>query len=362
MKKNKDIKDKGRRVNRNTLVEILSNFSFALDKKNISHSGEFIFFEDRVHVYNGEIYISCPFKLGMNFSVDGFILLKVLKSFIEKFVWMKINGSNLEIFSEQAKAKVSFVDIKDIAPSVIKDVKGFYLEKAKWEELPQSILEGLYLCGFSTSQDLTRGNLYCVNVEKNVVLSTDDLRLSRYVFKEELKGKKEKWLIPFNYVDLFSKYKFSNYCEFDTTWLSFKGEGEVIFALCKLKGTHLENVDSFFSMKKKNMEKIKFPNEMLSFLDLVVGLIDEDLDYDKIIKLVSKDGKMVFILDREFLYKERAFEIEEGKNIEFEFLVNPIFLKQILSRGSEFFFDKEKNHLHFYSDNFSHILSLYLKG
>lgn len=357
-KKGKVSKDLAQRINKEKLLELLSKMSFALDKKNIGHSGEIIFLKNRVCIYNGEICISAPFKSNIEFSVNGDIFIRVLKSFLEKQLRMRIEGGSLKIYSDVASAKIPFILISDINVEIMNEIDSILFNDSKWAVFSENILEGLYMCGFSTSQDLTRGALYCVAVYNDRILSTDDLRLSRFIFNDGgLKMKQKRWLIPYVYLDYLYKDKYSEYCEYDS-WLCFREEKEgMFFGLRKIIGDHVENSDRFFDIERKNMRKIIFPNEVLSFLDLVVGLMDEIVDYDKIIRLKAKSGELRFLLEKDFLSKERLFILED--KVDFDFFINPVFFKQILARGNKFYIDKNNQRLYFYSKKFSHILSLY---
>ncbi len=80
------------------------------------------------------------------------------------------------------------------------------------------------------------------------------------------------------------------------------------------------------------------------------------LSYDKIVRLQCKDNMLKCIIEKEHLYKERSFAVK--KDVSFDFLINPVFLKQILNRGSTFYINEEKHKMYFISKNFSHVLSL----
>lgn len=353
LKKAKSSKEEtAQKVNRKKLVEILGELSFALDKRDIGiQSNHFIFTDNRIHVFNGEVYVSLPFKMPFTFSVEGKSFLKLVRSFTEDELYFEVKGEALHLKTANAKAKIPLIAKAAISElASIHDIcKGF-----DWKDLPEQVIEGIKLCGFSTSKDLTRGNYYCVAVFPDRVLSTDDIRLSRYEFNKKLK-QTDRWLIPFTYLDLFNKQEYEYYDDKGPR-LSFKSKGEMYFSLTKIQGDFLENEEDFFK-DPEDLTKFKFPKDVKAYLDLVIGLMEDVLDYDKVIKITATGESIKCIYEGDLLYKERSFDIK-GKKVKFNFLINPVFLKQILGIGSAFYIDDENYKIFYYSDSFSHVLSL----
>lgn len=340
-------------VNREELLEKISLLNFALSRKDIGkQTNHYIFMEDYIHVYNDEIYISVPFKMPISFSVEGDSFFKIIRSFFEEELRFEFSKGILKISSKAAQAKISF-NKEIILSEQISDL--FHIKN--WKGLPSFVSEGIDLCGFSTSKDLTRGFLYCVAVFHDKIISTDDIRLSRFSLNDAVVDEGDYWLIPFDYSHLLLKFKLSFFKDKES-WICFKGEDGKIFSIRKLKGNYPHDIDRFFQKKKEFIE-FEFNEDFKAYLESIIPLLNEDLDYDKILRIKS-DGKMLYcIIEKEFLYKERIFSI--NKKVSFNFLINPIFLKSILEKGRKVYIDIEGRRLYFYNQDFSHVLLLCLE-
>jgi hypothetical protein len=347
----KESKEEG--INKKELLEDLIRLSFALGKKDIGKQTTcFIFMNDYIHVYNDEIYVAVPFAFNSVFSVDGESFLKTLKGFFEDEIKMDIHGDNLKLFAKKTKAEVP-ISSKILLQKEIKEL--FYAEN--WKKLPEDVVQGIDLCGFSTSNDLTRGLLFCVAVLQDKVISTDDIRMSKYNLKKSVVQKNKNWLIRSEYSHLFKKFELSSYVEQDG-WINFANTKGMRFSVRRIAGSYPQNVDFF--KKADKFTKFAFPEEFKKYLEFVIPLMSDILDYDKILRIKAQDKKFYSIVEREFVYKEKQFDLE--KNVSFNFLINPVFLKQILDIGNEFYIDDKEHRLYFYSEDFSHILSLCLEG
>ena len=345
--------DKGLLINKKELLEKISWLSFALSRKDIGkQTNHFIFMNDFIHVYNDEIYVAVPFKMSMFFSVEGDSFLKVVGSFSEDVLKFEFSEGFLMISTESAKAKVLLN--KDLF------LENQILELFKiegWKNFPKSVSEGINLCGFSASEDLTRGVLACVAVFPDKIVSTDDIRLSRYLLKDSVVREGGNWLISSGYSHLLEKFKICFFKELGG-WLCFKNKDEYRFSIRKTMGEYPQEIEKFFS-EKENFIKFRFPKEFKGYLESILPLLSEVLNYDKVLRIKAEGGMLYCIIEKEFLYKERKFVLEE--DFLFDFLINPVFLKAILEKETAAYIDEEGHKLYFYSEDFSHILSLCLE-
>ena len=162
-RKRREQKNDGIVVNKTELLDALLWLNYGLAKKEIGNQTTgFVFMDDRIHIYNDEIYMSVPFDVSfpVDFYVNGDDLLTVIKGFFEDQLLFNFSDSKVvKITAKKAKAKLAYS--KEI---VVKDQINDLSLNINWAKIPKDVVEGIDLCGFSAYNDLTKGNLFCVGV------------------------------------------------------------------------------------------------------------------------------------------------------------------------------------------------------
>ena len=167
-------------IEKSNLVKILQDIKPGLDNKGIIEQfTHFIFTGSEVMTYNDEICISHPLKTDFRCSVSAEELYKTLTGVKgEATVVMELEGEELKITTGKTEAGLS-TKAKKHAEEMIQLLELDKLED-KWKPLPKDFTRGLFLCMFSASKDMTSGVATCVRVSNDKLLSSDEVRISKF--------------------------------------------------------------------------------------------------------------------------------------------------------------------------------------
>ena len=335
------------KIKREELLKALSLVKPGLAKKEIvEQSTHFVFDGENISTYNDYICISHPFKTDFKCSIKAEIFYKLLQSMKEenitidcgKDLIVKINGKDSRAGLTAIKEGKIDEYIKQLDTKNIK----------KWKALPKDFIQGIYLCMFSVSKDMTTGVLSCLSIKDNKISSSDNLRISQYEMKGSIKN---DILIPLQSIVELVKYPVTKYCLIDS-WVHFKTEDGIVFSTRIMKG-EFPSVDSFFDLKGA---KIKLPKELQSALQSVKIVVEEAIDVvDQKVEIVISKELITCRGDGKTSWKEQDIPCSH-KGKEIKFLVNPLFLAQILNKTASVIIGEGK--ALFVSDSFNHIMVL----
>lgn len=249
----------------------------------VEQSDLVIFDENRLVSYNDEIAISYPFGIGYSGGVDANDLYKLLQ---------KLPSNDIELFETEDEEVTQFM-IKSGTTTA-----GFYVAKdimipdlgideiKTWHELPKMFLTGIDLCMATASSDVTRGALVCVYIEKDIILSCDNYRATKFVMSEHL---------PDNIELKISKQAIKGLVECEVksfaiteSWMHFQNEGGTIFSV-RTTSSEYPNVLGLFDVEGR---KITLPEELKESLGRAEVLATEDQSKNKIVEIIIADGKI----------------------------------------------------------------------
>lgn len=333
-------------INRDSLLDILNKIRPGLAKKAVvEQSSHFMFLGEDVATFSDQIAIIHPFKTEQPFSVKGEEFYKLISGITDTELEFQLKEGKLTIKSKSTKAGMStIVDDKDKVDKLVKMLKK---EMTDWTPVPAELLQGLYLSMFSAAKDLSQGTLSCIYVSGNDILSSDSLRASWFEMNDEMKP----FLIPAKDVNELIKFPdIKEYCQSDN-WIHFKTEKDVTFSVRKVLGV-------FKDLRKKfniEGESISLPEGLKEVTDSIIFLSEGDIEVNKIISVTIADGKITCKAEKETGWVEKTIDFP-GYEEEVSFLINPIFLSQILSKSTEMTLTESV--ALFSTENFKHIVAL----
>lgn len=338
------------RISKSEILKVINLVKPGIAKKDlVEQATHLIFTKDDIATFNDQVCIIHPFKSEFEFSTKADEFIKIIESIKEPEFELTLEDDNIRIKSKSTNAKrTTVVGETALVTHLIEAVKQAMIGKNFWKPLPKEFTEGLYLCAFSASRDLTTGIRSCCAIKNDGIYTTDNIRISNFI----MDSKMDEVLLPAKDAAELVKYAVIEY-GISENWAHFKTAEGVIFNCKTLKGDYpFSTLDGIFSDKEVSL---KFPEDLKEAVDSITSLAEGESDSDKSITVEIKKGKIIAKAEKERGWITKTIEFDyEGE--EFQFLVNPIFFTAVLKHASEFILLEGK--LQFQSGNFFHILAL----
>lgn len=317
------------------------------NKEFIEVITHFLFTEQKIIAYNDKICISYPYKhFTKTFSVKATDFLNILKSIKTKNILCGFIKNRLVLKSSDTEAKIS-INTEDMS---IKDMyEKLDVDNLNFIDLNDSdtFKQGLNFCRFSVSKDVTNRNLYCVSVQKDCIISADNMRVSKFNTDEKIKP----FLIPGSAVNDLQNYEFDQIAVEDN-WVHFKNDDGLIFSSRLVDGDY-PDLSQFFKIEET--KKITVPIELKQLLQEAAVMAEGESDTKKEVEICLENGILSCTGKKEIGYIKKKMKIDySGEKINFQ--INPYFLSQILDKSQEI--RLTKNIAYFTSDNFIHLIAI----
>ena len=337
------------KINRVELRNILAALKPGLAKREfVAQACHFIFSGKDVTTFNDKICISHPFEMDTAFSVKGMEFFSLIDGITDTEITIAVVDKKVKIRSKSTTASMATIaDDQNTLPEIIETLK----KKMKgWEPLPKTFTEGLSLCSFSTSPDLTRGVDACVQVTGNHCISKDVARSSLFTMDNSIPD--EMFIVGKEAAEL-SKFPVVEYCT-DGKWAHFRTEDEVTFSCSLLTGEFpLEKMFEIYN-HLNDQPHIEFPSELKGTVDSVVMLASDIQDKTgRFVEIKIEEG------DTTITAKNELGEVEKNlrntyKGEPLMLIINSKFLSQILDKSTGMYCEGKM--VHFQSGEFQHII------
>jgi len=348
-------------VNRQELVRALTIANIAL-QSTLSNTPYFNFSNDEIGAVGDARRVVVPFHTGINATVLGEKLLKVLKESAAEEVVLSIQNNNLVVIEKGSKNKFG---TRLVAQEEMERVVGALsiFDKQKIQmSLPEDFGMGLFLCLFSTSKDPVLGPLcgVCVDCTRKVhtASSTDDHRVSEYQFKKPLQLVEERFVLSAkairNMAGIVDLVKYDVVDE----WVLFLTEENAKVALAPIAlGEDFPNVSKVFRGKSSDIV-VKFPNVQHAIKK--AGLIvDVKKELEREIFLSFKKDELVIKAEHpETGWIEESVEFDNTSGVMFDMKVNPVFLETILKHAMTMYYIEGMHQVIFETKNYKHLMVL----
>jgi len=150
------------KINRKELRDILAMLVPGLAKREfVQQLTHFMFLEKEIVTYNDKVAIIHPFNnTEHGFSVKGMEFFRIIDGMTDDEITIVVEETKIKIRSKSTSATMKILgeDLNKLPESIAELKKG----QKGWKELPEDFLEGISLCAFSTSPDLSKGIMACV--------------------------------------------------------------------------------------------------------------------------------------------------------------------------------------------------------
>ena len=322
------------------LASLIPGVSFRGIEEQLSH---FMFTGNNIVAYNDWFCIKYPFVTDFSCSVKADKFQKVISGITEDELDLSLEKNRIKISSKSIKAKLSVLVEGSIMDFIEKITPGDL-----WENLPEGFLEGIQLCLFSASRDMTKKELCAIHVDGSRIYSTDNYRLSLYKMEDVISE-----VLLIHAMSAVELVKFP-VVDFNTTgsWIHFRTKDGIVFSMKKMMGSGISNIENVFQVKGMGAA---IPAQFKDALDTVISVFSEGASYlDRKVAIEIKEGILRCRNQGQEGWVESNIEIETDREV--SFLINPVFLSQVLERTTRMKISKDK--ALFVRRNFKHVMVL----
>lgn len=357
VQKKKDVKiiKKGKEINVKDLLSKLDAVAPGLSKKEIlEQATHYIFSGERIITYNDKISVSTPYtEMQESFSVKAEDFYKILKGITEDTAHLQLKDNMLTITTDTTEAELA---ITTEETTVIELYKSLDIENHKTKKIkdPAEFIMALDFCKFCASKDLTADALFCVCVDGTKVMAADDIRVSVFTLKEKF----PKMLIPATMLGELTTYPLKEYAVADS-WTHFFMENGTAFS-CRTVDDDYPDMEEFLNDTTASDEitPVALPAELKSMLEAVIPMCKGDNDMEKTVEVTYNGKEIILVAEKETGKLKKKIKYNSGVDI--AFMINPIFLKDIMNKCDTFNLLAEKSVIHFSAGSFNHIISVEL--
>lgn len=287
------------------------------------------------------VVIRYPFRFDKSFSVKANDIYEFFDSLKggDTDIDINIDSENRLSFSNNKNTEAGF-SIVDFDMSV------YPLSPQKYNTLPKEFIDALRLCSFSAATDSTLGLLTCLNVTKGAIYSSDNFRVSKYVFAKPIK---DEFLISLSVAKNLLKFTPVKLAT-DDNWLHFMLDSGAIFSCRKAMGTY-PGVEDLLAVESEN--RFELPKELATAVKSVEFMSDSENVYERFVTVTMEKDKIVVSAENERGYVDFLIN---GEFPEFTFKIHPVFLYEILEKVNTITIGEDK--ALFEIDNFKHVMAL----
>lgn len=338
-----------------TLVYLQSGTS---NKQIISESNHFIFTRKHLASYNDNIAVFCPFKSEREFAIPAEELTALMTKLTDETFELKVGDGSLKIKGKKVKAKVvTKTELSEIKDYIDKVVKGS--GEGKWNKLPDDFMQGIGLCMFSASKDLTSKELCSIALKGNQMYSSDRQRISNYTMNSKVKT---SFMLPLMAVKELVKFKEEVMEEYkiEGNWIFFRSANGYVFCSRMMQGKY-RSVEDFFKFSSSKVGKLP-AKKLQEALGISSVFAEGEFDVDKLVnveingkkkKIKLSSGNDVGSVEQIIPFKKVKVKGRVG------FEVNPIFLSEVLNISPNVTLGEDR--VQFKSSKFKHLIYLQVR-
>lgn len=355
-KDEKEVKEKEEKeelggIDRQDLLDVLNKLKAGLDMRGeIQGADYFIFDKDKISSYNNEVSVSVEFPIGIEGSVIGEDFHGMIREADVARISLETDEGKITMKGGTFNAKMQQREDIDEIKALISSLQ---LSDLDWEPLPSDILEGMRYCSFTVTDDIPL--IAGLSVMGKDVVSSDNIRISWYTLDEPIEGR-----IRIAGKSVKELLQYADLTEFSTDpgWAHFRSSSKVIYS-CRIIPEDFPDVEGHFKDDGEVCE-IVFPsgfNKTLKRVEILCagkGTRDKEIELDILKKKIVCRGEKP---ERGSIEEVAACDYN-GKSIK-NLRINPIFLRQIISKNNVMKHVPESGKVMFETDKFKHLMMLF---
>jgi DNA polymerase III sliding clamp (beta) subunit (PCNA family) len=287
----------------------------------------FYFSGKNIITYNDRISIRHPFKTDFKVFVKAIEFFNIITRLNSPKIKLFQKEDKLNVASKTAKIKLAAIE-DDEANLMIQNVSKS-IKKSEWKKLPENFKESIKLCSNTASIHEADGTLTHIYLEGIDCISSDNNRISHAILDSEING----MFIKATEVNNLSNIDPKEYSVEDS-WIHFKNEEGCIFSMRRITGEYPDYLQFF----KFNGKKIKLSNSIIDGIDLTSVLADSSVP---VIDVKIVKGSCIISIDSDSGKIQHKSKVDyKGKEI--NFIINPNFLKEMISHSTSIIVGEDK--------------------
>jgi len=338
------------KVGRSELRDRLSMLHPGLAKREfVAQATHFIFFDNLIATFNDKILITTPFVCDFEFSVKGIEFFRLIDGITDEQITIDLKDNKIKVRSKTTTSSMATInEDQNNLPEIIANMMSGMEE---WRPLPEDFVDGISLCAFSASPDLSAGVRACVSVVRDKCYATDGNRISQYTMSSEIN--ESDFNIFSKEVMELSKFPVVEYC-INNKWGHYRTEDGVTFSTGFIQGDlPVEKIKNLFK-NVSDYSSIELPSDLKATLDNVTMLASDLSDRTgRASYLRIEDNEITVKAANDLGWVEKTLKCKyDGEPIDIG--INNRFLSQILQKSTTLSWAGDK--LFFSSGEFLHAL------
>lgn len=338
------------KINSKELLSILSELVPGLASKEVLEQSKcFIFTGGWVCTYNDQIMVQRPFDMEIeeDLIVNAQELLKLLTNMVEQEIDITFDGKKLHIKGKRSKTKIP---VQNEIKLPVNDIS----IPEEMVTVPEDLMEALSFCLFTCGKDTLFPILTCICINGAEVVSSDNIRGTRYTMESEM-GFEEDILLPHYVVSNLVKYNVHSVAV-ETDWIHFFADNDIVFS-CRTVEGEFPNTEPLF--EDDDMIEFTLPDtEVLDSLERAQIFSKTGSALDDHVTLKLSEGAVYITGNSDRGTHTERLKLEEEVEEEIFFSIHPSFLRQIIQRES-YTMKQNGSKLLVEGENFDHVALLY---
>lgn len=328
------------KVNRKELAAALEAVKPGLTNKELmAQTAAFMFSGGRVYTYNDQISINHAVPVNLEIAVKSDEIYALLKRMPDDEITIELTDTELLVKGRKNKAGIAL-------QSEMKLPVGEISGEKKWSPLPTNFLHALKFVLFSTSGNIAYPELTCVHVTKSGLESCDNFRMTRH----ELQGKydtKVSILIPAKSCEALLDFS-PTHSDVSENWAHFKNKAGAEFS-CRTVASTFPDILKF--MERETKYTVEFPEDTATTLERASIFLSDESRYVHVD--VSGSSLLIKAKNAGGWFEEKLRTKCDGEPV--EFMINPVFLRDMLPHLKKVSIDADRSILRFEGDKFTHV-------
>lgn len=317
-------------------------------KSEIERSDSFIFTKNEVLTYNDRICVCYPLKNDLDCALSSKELYGIVAGCGND---IEIERKDESVFIESDNGRTAELAVFDqsIITNLVKSLKLQTIKK-KLKNIPEDFLQAIKFCIFSVSKDASYPVLTCIYVNDDIVISSDDFRISKYVMNESIE---DSFLLPSKSAMELLKFDIQKYYVSDD-WVYFQSKDKAMFCSNIMQGDYPDYNDDFI-FKGKNLT---LPKELKQYVENAVVMTDGNFDLDRRLTITLDNNELILRAEKSDIgWMEDTIDLKY-KGTKKQFAINPHFFSDILERSSRAKLGDDR--ILFINKNSKHLISLFV--
>ncbi len=334
------------KIKKEVLFEALKLVQPGLAKKEIvEQATHFVFTGQELCTFNDHICVIHQFVTDFICSIPADHFYKILDKMPQEDLDIILKDNKIIMKAGKITGGVS----TQTGEGLLKRIDLLMDKKTTWQPMTDDIMQGLELCIFSASRDMSDIRLTGIYIDRDAIISSDNLRMSQYFL---LKDIKQSFLIPATSVLELLKYKVSRFCIADG-WAFFETGDKTLFCCQLIIGMKYPVLDDFFEF-----EGIKFemPADLKNVIEKASVISEGETDAEKLIEIKIEQGNITCRGQNELAWLELAMMTDIKLKESIQFSINPFFLMKILDHTRKVRYGQGR--ILFESDDFLHLIAV----